>query len=129
MILSTRLIGTYQISFFLHRYNWAYFGLAVIFSFKKTRNSVFRLDKTRAASFKNIPQIAFPLGIRTSVQNISIFNFLKSHNTPLLAPKLCIGVAFDFSWDIFMSEENSKTDDYAEFLGVNKSIIGFEKAV
>ena len=24
-------------------------------------------------------------------------------------PKICIGIAFDFSWDSFMSQEKSKT--------------------
>ena len=31
-----------------------------------------------------------------------ILYFCKSQNTPLLPPKICIGIVFDFSWVVFM---------------------------
>ena len=39
---------------------------------------------------------------------IVILYFVKSHDTPCPPPpqkKNCIGIVFDFSWDIFMSHE------------------------
>ena len=33
----------------------------------------------------------------------------KSHNTPLLPQKICIGIGLDFSRDIFMSQEKLQT--------------------
>ena len=39
-------------------------------------------------------------------------------NTPLLPPKICIGIVFDFSWNIFIPQD--------EILGrLKKCIIGF----
>ena len=31
------------------------------------------------------------------------------HNTPLLPQKFCIGIVFDFPWDIFISQEKLQT--------------------
>ena len=38
-----------------------------------------------------------------------VLNFHKSHNAPVLPPKFGRDIVFDFSWDIFKSQEKSKT--------------------
>ena len=45
----------------------------------------------------------------TTVIALPIHHLHKSHNTPLLPPKICIGIVFDFSRDIFMSQEKLQT--------------------
>ena len=46
-------------------------------------------------------------------RNWSILYLHKSHNTPFLPANICIGIALDFSCDIFMSGEIAN-NDYAK---------------
>ena len=48
----------------------------------------------------------------------------KSHNTPLYnPPKICTGIVFDFSWDIFMSQENLQTMIMQNFRGGKRGVL------
>ena len=58
---------------------------------------------------KNLNSERFEWGTTLSYPNWSIHDLHKSHNTPLLPPKICIGIVFDFSWDIFMSQKKLQT--------------------
>ena len=44
-------------------------------------------------------------------ENLLILYFRKSHNTSCLSPKILhtVMIVFDFSWDIKMTQEKSKT--------------------
>ena len=46
----------------------------------------------------------------------------KSHNAPLLPPKICIGIVFEFSRDIFMSQEKLQTMVMQTF-GGNRGVL------
>ena len=60
----------------------------------------------------------------------------KSHNTPLLPPPppkkkktFCVGIVFDFSWDIFMSQEKLQTMVMQTFWGVIEVYCGIVQVV
>ena len=55
----------------------------------------------------------------------------KSHNTPLLPPKNLhtVGIVFDFSWDIFMSQEKFQTIVMQKFWGVIEVYYGIVQIV
>ena len=56
---------------------------------------------------------------------VLIFYLHKSHNKPLLPPKICIIIICNFSWDMKMSQEKSKTmpmhRKYSCFLAISIS--------
>ena len=44
-------------------------------------------------------------------------------------PKICIGIVFDFSWDIFMSQEKLQTMVMKKFWGVIEVYYGIVQVV
>ena len=63
-------------------------------------------------------------------RNNSIILYLqKSHNTPLLPPKICIGIFLDYSWDMFMSQEKLQTMSMQKFWGVKEVHYGIVQVV
>ena len=63
------------------------------------------------------------------VKKIYILYLHKSHNTPLLPPKNCIGIVLDYSWDIFMSQEKLQTMSMQNFWGVKEVHYGIVQVV
>ena len=53
----------------------------------------------------------------------------KSHNTPLLPPKICIGIVLDYSWDMFMSQEKLQTMSMQNVWGVKEVHYGIVQVV
>ena len=71
-----------------------------------------------------IPKLVYPCKCCSTAffTNISILYLHKTHNTPLLPPKICIGIVLDYSWDMFMSQEKLQTMSMQNFFlgGVKK---------
>ena len=59
------------------------------------------------------------------IWDTNILYLRKSHNTPLLPPKVCIIIACNFSWDMKMSQGKSKTMPMQIVLGGRSSVIWY----
>ena len=89
----------------------------ILKSFLADKRLVFSSDESISTS--NIPRRI----------NLLLIHYLhKSYNTPLLLPKkICIGIVFDFSWDMKMSQEKLQTIVMQQFFfwggGGNRSVL------